>query len=96
MLLNYKECHIDDFNEALKLSGKKTFWEKQLMTQKKNWRTNMFEPRKRIALDGKTQWCVFDTDTMKWSTLIVFKKYKLKRDCQFAIDRYNRLYKDGR
>ena len=27
MLLNYKECHIDDFNEALKLSGKKTFWE---------------------------------------------------------------------
>lgn len=48
----------------------------------------MLEARKRTALDGKTWWCVFDTDNMKWSTLIVFGKYKLKRDCQYAIDRY--------
>lgn len=56
----------------------------------------MLEPRKRIALDGKTWWCVFDTDTMKWSTIILFGKYKRKRDCQFAIDKYNHLYVDGR
>ncbi len=48
----------------------------------------MLEPRKRTALDGKTWWCVFDTDSMQWSTLVVFGKYKLKRDCQYAIDRY--------
>lgn len=51
----------------------------------------MLEPRKRTALDGKTWWCVFDTDSMKWSTLIVFGKYKLKRDCQYAIDSYKRF-----
>lgn len=48
----------------------------------------MLEPRKRTAIDGRVWWCVFDTDSMNWSTLIVFGKYKLKRDCQYAIDRY--------
>lgn len=48
----------------------------------------MLEPRKRTAIDGKTWWCVFDTDSMKWSTLVVFGRYKLKRDCKYAIDRY--------
>lgn len=56
----------------------------------------MLEPRKRIALDGKTWWCVFDTDTMKWSTLIVFNKYRLKRDCQYAIDNYNTTTNGGK
>lgn len=51
----------------------------------------MLEPRKRTALDEKTWWCVFDTDSMKWSTLIVFGKYRLKRDCQYAIDRFYEL-----
>lgn len=46
----------------------------------------MLEPRKRIALDGKTWWCVFDADTMKWSTLTCFGKYAKKKDCQLAID----------
>lgn len=46
----------------------------------------MLEPRKRTALDGKTWWCVFDTKNMKWSTYTCFGRYKLKRDCQFAID----------
>ena len=56
----------------------------------------MLEPRKRTALDGKAWWCVFDTDTMKWSVIVYFGKYKLKRDCQFAIDKYSHLYADGR
>lgn len=51
----------------------------------------MLEPRKRTSLDGKTWWCVFDTEKMKWSTLVVFTKYKLKRDCQNAIDRWHEL-----
>lgn len=51
----------------------------------------MLEPRKRTGLDGKVWWYVFDTDTMKWSTIVLFGRYKTKRDCQVAIDSYNRL-----
>ena len=51
----------------------------------------MLELRKRTALDGKTWWCVFDIDTMKWSTIALFGRYKTKKDCQIAIDSYNRL-----
>lgn len=47
----------------------------------------MLEPRKRTAIDGKIWWCVFDTDSMKYNT-ILFGKYKFKRDCQYAIDRW--------
>ena len=49
----------------------------------------MLEARKRTALDGKTWWCVFDTDTMKWSTITFFGRYKRKKDCQYDIDLYN-------
>lgn len=48
----------------------------------------MFKPAKRIALDGKVWWMVWDTDKSKYSTLLCFGKYKTKRDCQFAIDWY--------
>ena len=48
----------------------------------------MLEPRKRTALDGKSWWRVFDVDSMKWSTLVCFGKYRTKRDCQYAIDRH--------
>ena len=48
----------------------------------------MLEPRKITALDGKVWWCVFDTDKMKWSTLIRFGKYKTRRECQMDIDFY--------
>lgn len=48
----------------------------------------MLEPRKRTALYGKVWWCVFDTEKMEYNT-ILFGKYKLKRDCQYAIDRWN-------
>lgn len=49
----------------------------------------MFEPKKRTALDGKEWWCVFDTDDMKWSKMTTFTKYKTKRACQEAIDKWN-------
>lgn len=49
----------------------------------------MFEPRKRTALDGKVWWCVFDISTMKWSTITMFTRYKTKRACQEAIDKWN-------
>lgn len=46
----------------------------------------MLEPRKRTAIDGKTWWCVFNADTMKWDTSTFFGKYRTKRACQNAID----------
>lgn len=51
----------------------------------------MLTPRKRTALDGKEWWCVFDTDTWKWSMIVLFGRYKTKRSCQIAIDSYNRV-----
>ena len=48
----------------------------------------MLKPRKRTALDGKVWWCVFNTDTMKWSSLTCFGKYRTKKDCQLAIHIY--------
>ena len=50
----------------------------------------MLEARKRTAIDGKVWWCVFDTKTTKWSTLTCFGRYRLKKDCQFAIDYYTK------
>ena len=50
----------------------------------------MLEARQRTALDGKIWWCVFDTDSMKWSTMTIFTKYKTKRACQEAIDKWNK------
>lgn len=48
----------------------------------------MLEPRKRTALDGKTWWCVFNTETLKYSTLLHFGKYKTKKDCLYAINKH--------
>lgn len=47
------------------------------------------EPRQRTALDGKTWWVVYDTEEQKYSTLTVFGKYKTKRECQQAIEKYS-------
>lgn len=45
-------------------------------------------PSQRTAVDGKTWWVVYDTDTKNYSTLTCFGKYKTKKDCQYAIDNY--------
>ena len=52
--------------------------------------TNL-EPRQRTAVDGKSWWVVFDTDTQKYSTLTCFGKYNTKKDCQYAIDKYTKV-----
>ena len=48
----------------------------------------MLEPRKRKTIDGKIWWCVFDTETQEYNT-ILFYRYKRKCECQFAIDLWN-------
>lgn len=50
------------------------------------------EPRKRQALDGKVYWVVFDTNKMKYSKRMCFGKYKTKKSCQYAIDRYKKVF----
>ena len=53
---------------------------------------NRFAPKKRTALDGKVWWCVYDMQRSCWSTYTCHGKYKTKRDCQYAIDKYNKLW----
>ena len=55
----------------------------------------ILEPRKRTALDGKSWWCVFDAENMRWSTLTMFGKYKTEKECQSAIDKYNYIIVQG-
>ena len=52
-----------------------------------------FVPLKRTALDGKVWWCVWDEEKDQWSTYVCHGKYKTKREAQYAIDKYNKLWK---
>ena len=94
----YEVC-AENYNEAKSIISEdrhngKRIYNDGIVTLKdvsKLYKNKTLEPRKRISLDGKTWWCVFDTSTMKWSPLTCFGKYKLKKDCQLAIDVYNRM-----
>ena len=54
--------------------------------------TNRFIPTKRIAMDGKSWWVVYDLKQSCYSTCTLFGRYRLKRDCQFAIDYISKHY----
>jgi len=45
-----------------------------------------FEPRKRIALDGRLWWCVWDNMRRGWSTYTCHGKYKTRRAALIAIE----------
>lgn len=47
-----------------------------------------FKPVKRMALDGKTWWVVWDMLEHKYSTLLCFGKYQRKKDAQLDIEYY--------
>lgn len=49
---------------------------------------NKFTPIKRTALDGHTWWVVWDTETLKYCSLLCFGRYYNKKACQMAIDAY--------
>ena len=51
--------------------------------------TERFIPKKRIALDGKVWWCVWDNETNAWSNYLCHSKYKTKKDCIWCINKYN-------
>lgn len=46
------------------------------------------EARRRIAIDGRVWWCVWDNEKGNWSTLTCFGKYKTKRGAEIAIKYY--------
>ena len=48
--------------------------------------TNRFIPTKRIAMDGKSWWVVYDLKQSRYSTYNCFGKYKTKCACQSDID----------
>ena len=47
-----------------------------------------FIPRKRVAIDGRVWWCVWDCVQKCWSSYTCFGKYKTKNECQISIDVY--------
>ena len=49
-----------------------------------------FEPIARVAIDGKKWWVVWDLKNDCYSTCTLFGRYRLKKDCQFAIDYFNK------
>lgn len=46
-----------------------------------------YVPRKRIALDCRIWWCVYDLAKQKYSTGLRHGKYKTKREAKYAIAR---------
>ncbi len=51
-----------------------------------------FIPQKRIAIDGKVWWCVFDMLKLNWSTYMCHGKHFTKKACQLQIDLANQTY----
>ncbi len=51
-----------------------------------------FIPQKRVAIDGRTWWCVYDTQRHGWSTYLCHGKYKTRKACQLQIDYANQTY----
>lgn len=53
-----------------------------------------FKPMKRHHFDGRSWWCVFDTEKGDYSKIVFFGKYKTKKACQAWIDTYCEKYKE--
>ena len=48
-----------------------------------------FQAQKRVWVDGKTWWCVYDLLLNGWSTYLCHGRYKTKKEAQANIDYYN-------
>ena len=48
---------------------------------------NRFTPSKRIAIDGKTWWSIWDNKNDKWATFYGLTScFKTRKDCKLHID----------
>ena len=74
------------FNSVLGFSA--TPYLDKAVYQSKQWEDyeGRFIPQKRIALDGKIWWCVYDMKRKSFSTYTCHGKYTTKTNCQLAID----------
>ena len=52
--------------------------------------TERFIPKKYAARDGKVWWRVWDNYCKCWSRYTCHSKYVRKKDCVYAIDKYNK------
>jgi len=48
-----------------------------------------YTPRKRTALDGRTWWYPYNKVEHEWSALTCHGKFKTKKACQTAINKYH-------
>lgn len=44
-----------------------------------------YSVKKRIALDGRPWWCIWDNKTGNWSTCVFHGKYKTRKDAQYYL-----------
>ena len=51
-----------------------------------------FKPTKRVALDGKIWWCVWDRLKQAFSSFVCHGKYRTKGDCEIYIAYYNKAW----
>lgn len=52
-----------------------------------------FYPVKRMAIDGKIWWVVWDKETHDYSKYICHERYKRKKDAQYIIDKFGQSLK---
>lgn len=47
-----------------------------------------FVPKKRVAIDSRVWWCIYDNERGDWSSYVCHGKYKTRKAAQYAIDKY--------
>lgn len=52
---------------------------------------NIFKPVKRTAVDGRVWWVVYNVVDKDYSKIVYFGKYRTRKDCQYAIDKFNNV-----
>lgn len=45
-----------------------------------------YTPKKRLAVDGRLWWCIYDNKRNTWSTNTSHGRYKTKKAAQWRID----------
>lgn len=81
---------IDDFDGLRRDLGRMLLPKREGLNKFSNVHPDTLEPRQRTAVDGVTWWVPFDTTTGKYVTTLMRlgHKFKTKKACQQAIDRF--------
>ena len=87
---------LDDFDGLRRHLGKMLLPHNEDLNESSNVHPDALEPRQRTAVDDVTWWVPFDTATGKYVTTLMRlgNKFKTKKACQQAIDRFRASTED--